>query len=56
MRKDTQQVLYELRSLRSDMTVGFTAMNARLDAFNARVDTLIDTLADLRRDFAEHEH
>ncbi|WP_375496810.1 hypothetical protein [uncultured Jatrophihabitans sp.] len=45
-------VLTEVRELRVDMR----AMNARIDALNGRVDTVIDALADLRSDFGRHTH
>ncbi len=55
MRK-IDQVLTEMQGFRTEVRSDLRAVSARIDALNGRVDTVIDSIADLRRDFEPHTH
>lgn len=56
VRETRTEMLTEIRELRTETRSELRAMSGRIDALNGRVDTVIDALADLRRDFDTHTH
>lgn len=46
----------ELAALRETVDQRFMHLNDRIDSLNARMDTVIDAIASLRQDFAQHSH
>lgn len=50
------ELIAEIRAMRAEMNSRLDAVNGRLDGLHTRIDTLVDALAELRRDFATHTH
>jgi uncharacterized coiled-coil DUF342 family protein len=52
----TDQILSELRDFRAEARADIRHLGERIDGVNTRLDTVIDAVARLRTDFANHTH
>lgn len=46
----------EMCEFRTEVRERFLGVDQRLDSLHQRVDTVVDSIADLRQDFATHSH
>jgi uncharacterized coiled-coil DUF342 family protein len=56
MSRATDQLLAELRDFRAEARADLRSLTERLDGVNTRLDTVIDSVAQLRTDLAGHNH
>jgi uncharacterized coiled-coil DUF342 family protein len=56
MSRATDQLLAELRDFRAEARADLRSLTERLDGVNTRLDTVNDSVAQLRTDFAGHSH
>jgi uncharacterized coiled-coil DUF342 family protein len=52
----TDKILSELRVFRAEARADIRHLGERIDGVNTRLDTVIDAVAQLRTDFANHTH